>query len=133
VQIERHLPQGAQDVGSAVVFHAVFVFAPQHVAPPVSSVLNVPVLAHSCGEAVQRDFFGSQAADKVTDGRRGIGAIEMEGLGFEDAACVRESGRLRLNGQEANLALLKAAVLFLYVACPKRGRCAPGWLAAKAL
>ena len=58
--------------------------------------------------------------------------MEVEGFGFEDAPCMREGGRLRLNGQKADLALLQTTVVLLYVASPKRGRCAPAWLEAKA-
>jgi hypothetical protein len=122
-------------VGSAVVFHSLLVLAPQHIAPPVRAILNIPMLAHSCGKALGWDFLGSEAADEVAEGRRCLllGVIEVEGLGLEDAACVGEAGALRLDGQDADAALFKATVLFLYVAGPKRGRCAPRWLAAKAL
>lgn len=131
--MEGYLTQSAEDVGGAVVFKPLFVLAPDDIAAPVSAILDVPVFANGGGKALRRHVGRSQTADEEPDGERWFRAIQADGLGLEDALSVRESGRFRLDGQNADLALFDSPVVFFYFSLPKRGRGAPGWEEAKAL
>ena len=127
VHAQRGLTQGAQDVRAAMLAHRVSVLAPEFVALPVAAVLDVPVLAHELGEALRRGVFHAQAADKIAHG--GLTAlvfVQVLGACFEDALGKGIAGFLRAYGQHKDAALLDAAVGFLDLALPKKGRIWPG-------
>jgi hypothetical protein len=85
VHPQSKLPQGGQDMGSPVMFHALVVLSPQRVAAVVATVLDIPMSSHQAPKALGTSLRQTQTADPLARLRLAPFFIERLGARADDA------------------------------------------------
>ena len=131
VEVKGKLTQGAKDVRSAMAAHQVGVFAPEFVALPMTAIFDVPVPAHKFTVSLDLGVAGAEAAYVVAYCGLCVGFVEVLSAHSDEAAGKGDAGFFGVCWQHPYASAFEASVVVFYLASVKRGRGAPGCLAAK--